>query len=534
MKTEKQYAFVNGKIFTSNEAMPYAEAMVTEGGKIRWIGAEKDMPKDLDCQRIDLQGKRVLPGFVDCHMHPVMLADFSKKISSLPPVINSIEELAAEIKRVREEQGSDQWIEGWGYDEGKLAERRSPNRYDLDKGAADVPVSIIRTCGHIRCVNSKVLEMAGIDKNTPDPQGGEIERDENGEPTGVLRENARNLVVPLMPELTKEKTVQDLVDLGELLASQGVTTITDMANLDATDYYDFYKEASGKGFRQKVGMYYLWDNFKDVGLDLSGERVDPAQQIHICGLKLIGDGSVSGRTAWMDKPYLGTDDEFGMPVCSDELIESAISFCKENNCQLSMHAMGGRAIERIVDRVYSEEKWTKGETPHLRIEHVTDPTEDSIDKAVEKGIGFVTQPIFLYAEIESYLTNLGTEWMQKTYPVKHMLEKGVKLCFSTDAPATSWATPSDPFPCIKGAVTRTAYDGTDCGQEQRVDVETAVRLYTAESAKIAGFDKVGQLVEGYHADFVVLDQDILEVEPEDIDQIKVVQTYITGEKVYQR
>ena len=150
----------------------------------------------------------------------------------------------------------------------------------------------------------------------------------------------------------------------------------------------------------------------------------------------------------MAEPYLGTDS-CGISVCSDRQMETAIDFCKKNHCQLSMHAMGTKAIERVVDRAAVEEKWNKGPEPYVRVEHLTLPSEDSIRKAAEKGIGFVTQPIFLYAEIESYLTNLGTERMKTCYPVKHMLESGVNLCFSTDAPATSWAVPSDPFPNIK-------------------------------------------------------------------------------------
>ena len=144
----------------------------------------------------------------------------------------------------------------------------------------------------------------------------------------------------------------------------------------------------------------------------------------------------------------------------------------------------------------------------------------------------MTQPIFLYAEIESYLKNLGTERMKTCYPVRHLLDKGVRLCFSTDAPATSWAVPSDPFPNIKGAVTRKAYDGTDCGQEQGVDIETALILYTREAGEMAGFDRLGQLKEGYKADFLILDRDILEIPAKEIDQVRVAETYIGGRRVY--
>ena len=283
-----------------------------------------------------------------------------------------------------------------------------------------------------------------------------------------------------------------------------------------------------------MGVYYMWDFFMDdPDFSIPRERFDRRQQIFVCGLKLIGDGSVSGRTAWMAESYLGTDS-CGISVCSDRQMETAIRFCKENRCQLSMHAMGGRAIERVVDRAAKEEKWNDGPEPYVRVEHITDPSADSVRKAARKGIGFVTQPIFLYAEIESYLNNLGPAWMKRCYPVRDLLDSQVKLCFSTDAPATSWAVPSDPFPNLKGAVTRRAWDGTDCGQEQTVDIETAIILYTKEAARMAGFDRLGQLREGYKADFLLLDRDILEIPAEEIDQVQVEQTYIGGQCAYQR
>lgn len=532
--TEKTF-FVNGKIFTANTEMPCADAMAVENGRICWIGRKEDMMNPGSGAVIDLKGRRVIPGFVDAHMHPVMLADFQKKITIMPPEITSIEELKEAVRRRRRLQGPGQWVEGWGYDEEGFAEKRSPNRYDLDEVCSDAPVSLMRTCAHIRCVNSMALSMAGIDKNTPDPPGGEIERDENGEPTGVLKENARNMLTPLLPVESEENKVENLLELGRLLTSQGITAICDMGNLDNTDNIPIYRAAARKGFCQKVGVYYMWDYFADdADFDLTNEELNRNQQIFAAGLKLIGDGSISGRTAWMDRPYQGSTDEYGISVCSDALMEAAIAFCKEHHCQLSMHAMGGRTIRRMVDRAAVEEPWPPAGIPYVRVEHVTDPSMDSIKKAAAHGISFVTQPIFMYAESASYRKNLGVEWMRRCYPVKTLLEEGVATGFSADAPATFWAVPSDPFPGLKQAVTRIAADGTDCGREQAVDIETAITLYTKGAAEAAGFPDIGMLAPGYHADFAVLDRDILEIPADDIDQVRVAETYVDGKCVYQR
>ena len=529
-------AFVNGKIFTSDDSNPYAEAMIVEDGLIRWIGKKDEIPyTDLPVTVIDLQAKRVLPGFVDAHMHVGMLAEQSLQISCLPPAVSSIDDLVASIKSVRSRQKAGDWITGWGYDEGKIADNRLPDRHDLDAACSDAPVCIIRTCEHIRCVNSRALQMAGIARDTPDPQGGMIERDEDGEPTGILRENARNLVSEIMPELTDDEMTACLVRTGKLLASQGITAVTDMGSLEGKDHYNCLLRAAADGFRQQTAVYYIWDYFKDdpeFVIDADRSRSDA--QIRIAGLKLIGDGSVSGRTAWMDEPYKGSNDEYGMPVYSDDLIDSAIEFCRKTRCQLSVHAMGARAIKRAVDRLCEEIPWTYEGIPFARVEHITEPLEESIAKAAHSGIMFVTQPDFLYAEIESYIKNLGKERLRRAYPVKHMLDRGVKLAFSTDAPATAWSEPSDPMPCLKFAVTRKSYDGTDCGADEAVDIETAVKLYTRCSAEAAGFSKTGQLKAGYRADFIVFDKDIFEMDPDDLDKVSVQQTYIKGECVYEK
>lgn len=526
--------YVNGKIYTANVEAPFAEAMAVKDGRVAWIGNAADVELDGETT-VDLKGRRVVPGFVDSHMHPIMLAATCRQISVLPPKIHSLEELAEAIRKVREEQGPDRWVLGWGYDEGKLAEHRSPNRYDLDKGAADVPVSIVRTCGHIRCLNSKALEIAGITKDTPDPEGGQIDRDENGEPTGILRENARNLILPFMEEKTKDTIVDELLDLSKMLLSQGVTTIADMANTEKNvDSYASYEAARKKGFQPRVASYYFWDNYKNrTDAILSEERVKTEGRNRVAGVKLVGDGSVSGRTAWCDQPYLNGDD-CGICTCTDEDLAAAIAFCKENKCQLAYHAMGAKAIDKIVDATWQETPWTEHGEPYVRLEHVAMPSKQATERAAKAGIAYVTQPIFLYAEIESYLTNLGPERTKENYNIADWIKAGVKFSFSTDAPATAWATPSDPMPCLKCAVTRVAYDGTDCGQRHRVDIRTAIDLYTAKSAPMLGFTSLGQLKPGYFADFVVLDRDILEIPSEEIDQVKVLETYMDGVCVYNK
>lgn len=525
----------NGKIFTADREGLYADSMALKDGRIAWIGKGEDL--DLTEEEvIDLKGRTVLPGLIDSHMHPIMVAANLKQIVCLPPYVHSIAELTEAVKKVRQEQGPNQWILGWGYDEGKLQEGRTPTRYDLDAGASDVPVCIIRSCGHIRCVNSKALELGGIDENTICPEGGRIGRDEKGIPTGILEENARDLLAQYMPVEDEAEVIENLINLSEHLLSEGITAIADMGNIDDRDYFDVYEKARAKGFSQRVGVFYMWDQFRHKqGFHFEEERLSGEIPTRVCGIKIIADGGISGRTAWVNRPYLsGGGEEYGVSTCTEEDITSAIAFCKENQAQLSVHAMGQNSIDMAVNLIAEEDDWLDDKLPHARIEHASMPTENALAKSAAADIAFVTQPVFLYAEIERYLENLGLQWLQTTFPFRQILLRGIRLAFSTDAPATPLADATNPFICLETAVTRIAGDGTDCGRENTVDIETALELYTREGAYVMGFTDIGILKEGYRADFIVLDRDIFSVAADEIHGIQVEETYMDGVLRYQK
>lgn len=305
-----------------------------------------------------------------------------------------------------------------------------------------------------------------------------------------------------------------------------------MARREPEDDLDLYRKARERGLQPRTVLYYLWEHLRKRPV------IDPSirsrqSPVHVGGIKLFADGSISGRTAWIDPVYRGNEVTGGMATTSREELLAAAEAAKENQVQLVIHGMGNRAIDMIVDTFRGTKGWL-ADMPSIRIEHAALPSPKAIQGAVETGIAIVFQPIFLFAEIESYLHNIGRERTRGAYPVQTMLERGGSVAFSSDAPATTWADPVNPFVGIQAAVTRKAYDGTDIGGGQAVDVATAITLYTRAAQQITGIPAVGQLAPGYHGDFIVLDQDIFEVEKEKIHQIRVEETYMGGLQVYQR
>ncbi|PLT29966.1 amidohydrolase [Peribacillus deserti] len=521
--------FINGRFFTSNPYQPYADTMIVEKGKITWIG-EGSCLETTEGNVMNLQGKRVLPGFVDAHMHAFMLAETLTQIACTPPEVNSIAEMLCKISQRRAEQKEYQWILGWGFDEGKVKEKRLPTRWELDRICPDVPVVITRSCAHVCIVNSLALELAGIDNNTPNPDGGTIDRNKDGELTGVLREDAAmSLVTALKPPASFEHNCKLMADLSVELSRYGITSVTEM--MSSHGFYELFHAARQKGFRQKTVLYYLWDAIVK-NPEMPAVYLDTDQPIFIGGVKLFADGSITGKTAWVSPSYLGSNEEFGLSITSREAMNDACSYASKMGLQVSVHAMGEQAIQ-LTASVFSEKNsWLKN-GPSFRLEHASLSSQEVLKLASSSNIALLPQPIFFYAEIEGYLSNLGIERTRLSYPIKSMLEKKVPVCLSSDAPATAWAVPHNPFVGLKAAVTRKAYDGTDIGKEERINIEEAIILYTKSAAEICRLPSTGMLAPGYCADFIVLDRDILEVPEDEIDLLSVDETFIDGEMVYQ-
>ncbi len=531
-KEPKIKIFRNCRIFTPHRSGSDPDTLIVAGNNIAKVCHSQNLDYDFWRQKypvreIDLEDRRVLPGFVDSHMHALFMARDRDKIACLPPEVESIADIKEKIKEKKRELEEGEWIRGWGYDEEKLDEKRSPLREDLDRAAPDHPVMLIRTCNHIAVLNSEAMRQLGINSETSEPEGGEIEKDSEENLTGIFKEKAMMMILNDLPDGGIDQRAESLLACSQDLFSLGITTIADsMAEKTPIDYYEIYRRAMKKGLKHKVILHYKWSELRNKE-KMPDFKLERSSQIHIGGVKVIADGSVSGLTAWVDPAYSGADQNFGSKLIDREELRRAAEYARRNSLQLIIHAMGNKAIEMSVDTLYQHEGWLKNR-PSIRLEHAALPDKKSLDKAARGDIGIVSQPIFPYAEIGRYLKNLGPERTSASYPFKSILDREIPLAFSSDSPATSWNPPADPLAGIKSAVTRKAHEGTVYNAEEGLSIAKSLRLYTESAAKISGLKDVGRLAEGFQADFIVLNRDILEAAPKNIDRIEIEKTYKKG------
>ncbi|MEG0659984.1 MAG: amidohydrolase family protein [Anaerorhabdus sp.] len=495
---------INAKIYTANPDMPYAKSISFEDGYFTEVSTENLNGDTL----LDAENKLIIPALLDIHMHPIWIAENINKLACVPPKINSIEDLKQGVKHIRATRGNGKWILGWGFDEGKMKENRICTKEDLDKACFDCPVIIERTCNHICVCNTSALLALNINPANHN---------------GILKEKEKFDTFNRIPPCSKDELTHNIAKLSNDLFSKGITTISEM--LGTPDTLRFYDEAMRTSLGQRLAFAYDYHQIKNT-THLPSPR---NSRIRIQGVKILSDGSVSGQTAWCSTPYLNTDN-YGNTTITDEEFIDAQNIAKRHNIQLIVHAMGDKAIEKVI-RLKADD-WLE-DMPSLRIEHYAIVKDHLLEETKKKNIAVVSQPIFVFAEIESYLKNLGSSFKDYCYPYKKILENKIQLAFSSDAPATSWADPVNPFVAMKSACQRQSYSGYDTGFEECIPITTAIDLYTREASKVLGVESLGQIKKGYLADFIVLDRDIL-TDQTTLQNTQVLETYMSGKQCYKR
>ncbi|MDH5200998.1 MAG: amidohydrolase, partial [Candidatus Bathyarchaeota archaeon] len=422
-----------------------------------------------------------------------------------------------------------------GYDDFKLAERRHPNRWDLDEAATDNPVIITRMCGHVSVANSLALQMAGITKDSADPKGGQIDRDqETGEPTGVLRGGAMAPIYKLIPPSDMEKLRRAFSLAAEQFLARGVTSISD-AGVDSPLVVKAYQAAMREdGVPLRVNLMMsasMLDDLSRLGVQ-TGFGDD---RLRIGAIKIVADGSSSGRTAAVSEPYEDAPGNTGIMYISREELDEKVLASHKAGFQVGVHAIGDRAISAVLDSYEKALKELPKSDHRLRIEHCGICTPAIVERIRGMGVVPVPQPIFLYGEGESYRAGLGEERVKWAYPLRSFLENGIVTPMSSDCPATSGTELISPLLGIYVAVTRRTDSGRELGPEQRIGVEDALRCYTLNSAYATFEDDVkGSIETGKLADFAVLSEDPTRMAKEKIKDIYVEMTVVGGRVAYTR
>ncbi len=519
----------SARIWTGEPEMPWAEALAVRGERIAAVGSDADVAPLIgpDTERIDAPPGIVVPGFIDTHVH-FLTGGFALSSVQLRDA-RTPDEFTRRIADYTATLAPGEWVlngdwdhEHWG---GEL-----PTRDWIDGWTADNPVMINRLDGHMVLANSKALDLAGVTADTPDVPGGEIVRDADGNPTGVLKDNAMSLVERVVPEPTSAQLDRALAAASAYVLAQGVTTVHDMDGWRSLETYRRAQSADALGIRV-YAMVPLRDHAK---LAAEVARVGRGDQwLRIGGLKGFMDGSLGSHTAAFFEPFTDTPADRGFFVNDPADMASWIGAADAEGLQVMVHAIGDRAISVLLD-IYADTEAANGpKDRRFRIEHAQHIHPDDIARFAALDVIASMQPYHAIDDGRWADRVIGPERAKTTYAFRSLLDAGARVAFGSD-----WfVAPPIPLMGVYAAVTRrTLDDANPAGwvPEQKISVEEALTAYT-RTAAYASFEEgeKGSLAPGKLADLVLLDQDVTTVAPERIREVRVLRTIVGGRSKFE-
>ncbi|MFX1409152.1 MAG: amidohydrolase [Promethearchaeota archaeon] len=531
----KSKIFYNGSIITMNDSQPFVEAVSIKGEKVIAVGSLEEVQAKVKdhYELVDLKGKTLLPGFIDCHMHAIgalfflLYPDFSK--------IRSLKELLQFLKDIIKDKKPNELILGFKLDEQRFDDPILPTRWDLDEISPNNPVFIFRHDVHSGVANSRALELAGITNNTVSPEGGEIQRNETGKITGILTENATNLIFSII-SLPDSKIIKKAAsEFFGSLAAKGITSIHGVLELDRKggvenlggiaipilktikenilqNYYSIIYTANPKKMKR----------IKKSPLD-EGKR---DSKFKVGCIKAWMDGVLGASTALMEDAYTDQPKNRGYAVINEDVLYERMKTAHNLGFQIAIHAIGDKA-NRIVMNLYNMllKEFPKKDHRH-RIEHASVLTKDIINDMNEYGIIASCQPAFIHSDSNWLEKRLGKERCNNTYPFKSIVDTGVILAAGSDCPVEN----PDPILGLHCLVTRNGFIPEEC-----LSIEAALKAYTINGAYASFEDDIkGSIEIGKLADLVILDKNPLRIPKERIRELQVIETIIRGKTVYKK
>ena len=523
------------RVWTGDPGRPWAEAVAVSGDEILAVGAAADVARLIgdDTEVIESDGGMLVPGFIDTHVHfltgGAAISSVQLRDAETP------EEFATRIEAFAKTVEPGEWILGGAWDH-TLWGGELPHREWIDAVTPDNPLWIFRLDGHMALANSLALSRAGVDADTPDIAGGEIVRDDNGRPTGILKDNAMLLVQEAVPVPTARQLEGYLDAAMQYVAANGVTTVHDMLDSSEESWMalDTYRRAAARG--DLVTRIYAvtplgeWQRLAD-DIEQNGRGND---WLKTGAVKGFMDGSLGSHTAAMLAPFTDTPGESGFLLDSLDNLRAMMTGADAAGLQLNIHAIGDKAIRDLLDIFHDVARQNGDRDRRLRMEHAQHIHPDDIDRFAVQGVIASMQPYHAIDDGRWAEDVIGAERAKTTYAFRSLIDSGAHVALGSD-----WfVAPADPLAGIYAAVTRRTLDGRNPGgwvPEQKISVEQALRGYTYEGA-FASFDedRKGVLKPGMLADMVLIDRDLTAIPPETIRDARVLKTIVGGRVVYSR
>jgi predicted amidohydrolase YtcJ len=508
-----------------------------DGQVVRVVPADEEAQPANITRRIDAQGRTLLPGLIDAHGHVVDSPGGGAGLGLLMQQLDlggtaSIADLQRRLKAYAEAHPGGNWIVGRGWNQELWADKRFPTAADLDAVVADRPVWLGRVDGHASVGNSAALKAAGITSKTADPDGGRIERDRQGNPTGLFIDNAAALVDKSVPVATPAMLDWALEAAQETLLSNGLTTVADMGT-SARGWAAMRR--LGESGRLGVRLITYADGTQPFG-SVAGPAPTPwlhGDKLRMVGVKLYADGALGSRGALLKRPYADKPDTRGLQFLTDAELRKQAGQAAASGFQLAIHAIGDAANAQVISAYEELRKTYKGDR-RWRIEHVqvVDPVD--IPRIARAGIIASMQPTHQTSDRTMAEARLDPPRLKGAYAWNTIAKSGARLAFGSDFPVES----PNPFPGLAAAISRQDPNGVPPGgwrPEERVSFETALAGFTRDAA-YAGFaeDRIGSLEPGKWADFILVDRDPTAVAPQALAATQVIETWVAGKKVWAR